>query len=139
MEGIISTEDLNCAVSKPNALYGAKIRKQSPFIQTFDPSRTFAIHRLKIKPLDLPIGSVTINLYGVPSSEAVKALNWSVEFPAGFHDMLDVKLKEFSKVAWTGLRRMEVWADFRYNDVEMGDWEFCIDDLEIELESSLQQ
>lgn len=89
--------------------------------------------------MDLPIGSVTINLYGIPSRQAAKTLNWSVEFPAGFHDMLDVRLEEFSKASWRGLRRMEVWADFRYNDVEMGDWEFCIDDLEIELESSSQQ
>jgi hypothetical protein len=61
-------------------------------------------------------------------------LAWSVDFPAGFHDTLHVRLEEFSMMQWKGLVRFEVEADFHFNDVEMDDWEFCIDDLEVEVD-----
>ncbi|ETI20531.1 hypothetical protein G647_08568 [Cladophialophora carrionii CBS 160.54] len=134
LEGIISVDDLNCAVSKPNSLYGSKIANESPSIQAHDPSHRFTVHSLKIKPLDFPVGFVTINLRGILPERLSSPLEWSVDFPAGFHDSLHVRLEEFSKVRWQGLARLEVEADFHFNDVEMDDWEFCIDDLEVEME-----
>ena len=132
-DGIISVHDLNCAVSKPNALYGSKVTKQSPVVKSYDESRSFTLHALKIKPLDLPVGFVTINLRGLRSNNSIPPLAWSVDFPAGFHDVLVVRMKEFTKTSWEGLTRLEVWADFHNGEVEMEDWEFCIDDLELEM------
>lgn len=133
LKGIISANDLNCAVSHPNALYGSKVNKTNPSVEIYNPAQTFTVRSLKIKPLDFPIGSVTINLSGHPSNASQTPWQWSVDFPAGYHDVLDVRLNEFSKAAWEGLTKLEVWAEFRYNDVEMDDWEFCIDDLGVEV------
>lgn len=79
----------------------------------------------------MPLGFVTIHLLGHRAAPPNSPLTWSVDFPAGFHDVLDVPLAEFSKKSWQGLQRLEIWADFHYNDVEM-DWEFCVDNVEIE-------
>jgi len=79
------------------------------------------------------ISAVAINLRGFRSKPTEILLTWGVDFPAGFHDVLDVRLEEFSKVPWNGLEMLEMWADFHYNDVSM-DWEFCLDDLDIEIE-----
>lgn len=137
LKGIISVDDLNCAVSKPNALYGTRdnLNRQSlerPSIQSRSSFETFTIHSLQIKPLDMPLGFVSVDLYGQRHNESDSSLRWSVDFPAGFHDVLDVRLEEFSKRPWEGLQRLDVWADFHYNDVSM-DWEFCIDDLNVEV------
>lgn len=137
LKDIISADDLNCAVSKPNALYGSKVTKAKPSIEVGNTSNTFAVRSLKIKPLDLPIGFVTINLQGATTNRSTSLRKWSVDFPAGFHDVLHVELEEFSQVAWRNLTRLEVWAEFHYNDVVMDDWEFCIDEFEIELKSIL--
>ncbi|KAJ9613947.1 hypothetical protein H2200_002083 [Cladophialophora chaetospira] len=134
LKGIISKDDLNCAVSKPNALYGSMTTKASPSIEVSNSSQTFSVRSLKIKPLNLPVGFVTISLEGVTSNKSASHLKWSVDFPAGFHDILDVRLEEFSRVVWRKLTKVSVWAVFHYNNMEMDDWEFCIDDLEIEIE-----
>lgn len=144
-KGIISSHDLNCAVSKPNALYGTRDNFKSgsvpsqtfgfdrkPSIQPASPNRTFTLHALSIKPLDVPLGLVTVNLQGFRPGQNASSLNWSVDFPAGFHDVLYVPIEDFSKQAWSGLRSVEVWADFHHSGVSM-DWEFCIDDLSVEL------
>ncbi len=79
----------------------------------------------------MPLGFVTITLQGFrPPTQRTNPLTWSVDFPAGFHDVLDVQLEKFSQMSWDGLERLQVWADFHYNDVTM-DWEFCLDDLDI--------
>ena len=134
LEGIISTKDLDCAVSKPNALYGSKINEDNPSIHARNTSHMFTVHALKIKPLDFPVGSVTINLCGTSANTTQDPLAWSVEFPVGFHDVLHVRLEEFSRVRWAALSKLEVWATFRFRNYETDDWEFCIDDLEIEVE-----
>ena len=135
LHGTISVHDLNCAVSKPNALYGSKITKDHPSIRAYDKSRAFTLHGLKIKPLNLPVGFVTISVQGFPSNNTLPRLTWNVDFPAGFHDVFDVRIEEFTKTPWEKLARLEVWADFHYGETVMDDWEFCIDDLEIELKS----
>ncbi|KIV84010.1 hypothetical protein, variant [Exophiala sideris] len=139
-KGIISSHDLNCAVSKPNALYGTRDNFESgqtssferrPSIRPANRNETFTLHAFSIKPLDVPLGLVTINLQGFRSA-ADDSLEWSVDFPAGFHDILYVQIEEFSKQAWTGLRSVELWADFHHGTVVM-DWEFCLDDISVEL------
>lgn len=144
-KGIISSHDLNCAVSKPNALYGTRDNFKSgslppqnsgfdrkPSIRPADPNRTFTLQTLSIKPLDVPLGLVTVTLRGIRPVHDTSSLNWSVDFPAGFHEVLYVPIEDFSKQAWTGLKSVEVWADFHHSGVSM-DWEFCIDDLNVEL------
>jgi len=134
LDDVISTNDLNCAVSKPNALYGTKVSSDPPSIQAHNMSQTFSLHRLKIKPLDLPIGFVTIHLQGFATNETLPPLTWNVDFPAGFHDILDVRVKEFTKKKWEGLTRLEMWAEFHYGRTVMKDWELCVDDIQIELD-----
>jgi len=138
LDGVISSFDLNCAVSKPNALYGtrdnfgpgARTRDRRPSIHLGGgTNNTFTVQALKIKPLNMPLGFVTVTLQGFRQPDGL--LTWSVDFPAGFHDVLDVHLEEFSQRRWDGLERLEIWADFHYNDVTM-DWEFCLDDLDIQ-------
>ncbi|EXJ77208.1 hypothetical protein A1O3_10366 [Capronia epimyces CBS 606.96] len=156
LEGIISLEDLNCAVSQPNALYGTRDNFKSilsgrpasgtgtgtdtdrkPSIQPSNSTHTFTIHRLKLKPLNMPLGSATVYLQGSRRSSKVRdadeVLNWSVDFPAGFHDVLDVRVREFSGKTWDRLEVLYVWADFHYNEVIL-DWEFCLDDMEVEID-----
>ncbi|KAI1613269.1 hypothetical protein EDD36DRAFT_465401 [Exophiala viscosa] len=139
-EGRISSHDLNCAVSKPNALYGTRDNfdvgqtssfERKPLIRPANTSDTFTLHALKIKPLDAPLGLVTVNLQGYRSA-ADGPLEWSVDFPAGFHDVLYVQIEDFSKQTWNRLKSVELWADFHHDDVAM-DWEFCVDDISVEL------
>ncbi|KIX96134.1 uncharacterized protein Z520_07912 [Fonsecaea multimorphosa CBS 102226] len=148
LDGVISSYDLNCAVSKPNALYGAAnpdtlddqggyraTPGERPSICPYTSSESFSVHALKIKPLDMPVGSVTINLQGFRGRKAEDTLSWSVAFPAGFHDVLHIRVEKFTGRTWEGLTRLEVWADFQFENIRMEDWEFCIDDLEFELGS----
>ena len=55
-----------------------------------------------------------------------EVLEWSVVFPFGFWDMLEVRIEEFSGRRWDGLWKVEVSA--RYG-VDGLDWEVCVDDL----------
>jgi hypothetical protein len=145
LKGIIWPGDTNCAVSKPNALYGTRDNfrlntprddhpgsrsDRKPSFRHRDANGTFTVHTLKIKPLDLPLGFVTVHLEGLRSNST---LTWEVDFPAGYHDVFDVRLPEFSGTVWDGLERLEIWADFHYNDLDM-DWEFCVDDIDVEVE-----
>jgi hypothetical protein len=86
----------------------------------------FTLHSLQIKPLDIPFSHTTLYLKGY-TNETV--LHWQVDFPFGYHEMLHVKIQEFSKREWIGLERLEVFANLHYDG---GDWEFCIDDMDIE-------
>ncbi|KAK6371793.1 hypothetical protein LTS17_008617 [Exophiala oligosperma] len=148
LKGIIWPGDTNCAVSKPNALYGTRENFKSnipsddkslhsrsdrkpSFRHQDEAGGTFTVHTLTIKPLDLPLGLVTIHLKGIRADSSTLA--WEVDFPAGYHGVLDVRLQEFSGRVWDGLERLEIWADFHYNDLDM-DWEFCVDDVDVELE-----
>jgi hypothetical protein len=134
-EGIISKHDTNCAVSKPNALYGSKTTHHTPTISIHNSSQTFTLHSLKIKPLNMPTGSANVSIKGTPSDTKSSSLFWFVEFPAGFHDMLAVDVKVSTGVSWSNLTRVEILADFHYNDYEADEWEFCVDDLEVTLDT----
>ncbi|OAL30615.1 hypothetical protein AYO20_08702 [Fonsecaea nubica] len=145
LEGIISANDLNCAVSKPNALYGAararlsnsqqgsmNLLDQRPSIYLYNSTETFTLHALKIKPLDMPVGSVAISLQGFRLNED-STFSWSVDFPAGFHDVLNVQVEKFTGKTWEGLTRLEMWAEFHFQNIKWKDWEFCVDDIDLEI------
>lgn len=150
--GKISEHDLNCAISAPNGLYGARyetggsrptrLRSEAhedvPAIHidvesaaVFGLRPYFTLHSLKIKPLDIPLSHTTLYLKGYTLEQV---LHWQVDFPLGFHDMLHVRMEEFSKRKWQELERLELFANLHYDG---GDWEFCLDDLEIEFHSIL--
>jgi hypothetical protein len=132
----ISRYDLNCAVSKPNALYGARPLpvSRAPSIQIQDGfNETFTLHSLKMKPLDIPFGYTKVSLRGYQNGS--HTLSWDVDFPAGFHDVLGIDLLDFSRQRWEKLTKVDVRADFYNGDLAM-DWEFCIDDIEVSVEST---
>ena len=93
---------------------------------------SFTLHSLKIKPLNFPINSVTIGLRGTQGPEGDPSLHWSVDFPVGYHEVLNISIRDFSHDKWENLSRLELWADFQNAGSTM-DWEFCVDDLEIEI------
>ena len=134
LKGLISKYDLNCAASKPNALYGARtvplsqIPKMRLNRTRSGTSRMFTLHSLKIKPLDMPLSYAEINIRGLKVDNTT--ILWNVDFPAGFHDMLDVDIETFSKATWDKLLQLELWCDFHHAGSTM-DWEFCVDDLEV--------
>ncbi len=133
--------------SLPNGLYGARYEIGQPRLLNMHPvvhsdvpaihidakSTTvfglqpfFTLHSLKVKPLDIPLSHTTLYLKGY-TNETV--LHWQVDFPLEFHDMLHVKLEEFSGKKWEKLERLEIFANLHYDG---GDWEFCLDDMEAE-------
>ena len=137
LEGLISESDLNCAVSSPNAIYGTRYNHDPPVVPKVRLAKSsnfssFALSSLKIKPLDMPPFSYTrLTLRG--GRAQMHPLEWSVDFPTGFHDMFTVKIQEFSGETWSGLESLQITADFVNGGYNM-DWEFCFDDLEIILE-----
>lgn len=137
LEGLISEFDLNCAVSSPNAIYGTRYNHNPPTVPEIRLAKSsnfssFALASLKIKPLDMPPFSHT-KLTLRASGAEMPPLEWSVDFPNGFHDMFTVKIEEFSGEDWSGLQSLQITADF-VNGGRYMDWEFCFDDLEIVLE-----
>lgn len=150
-KGLISEYDLNCAVSEPNALHGSRYNfdlsissseedlepESLPSFRRSEGNGTFTLHAIKIKPLNFPVNHVAVNLRGhrtpPPDSIALAEapLSWSVDFPAGFHDVLVVNMEDFTHHKWDNLSRVEVWADFHNAGTTM-DWEFCIDDVDIQ-------
>ena len=152
LKGKISKHDLNCAVSAPNAIYGARYESGRPTLRSVNPlahedvpaihvdaksaavfglKPYFTLHSLKVKPLDVPLSHTTLHIKGYTAEQV---LHWEVDFPLGFHDLLHVKIEEFSKRKWEQLERLELFANLHYDG---GDWEFCLDNLEIEFQSIL--
>jgi len=94
---------------------------------------------MKMKGLDAPEPGTRIEILGYKVNGTTgkgdgEVLEWGVFFPAGFHDMFEVKIEEFSGVRWDGLWKVEMKADFGEDTgrADEGlDWEFCIDDLAI--------
>jgi hypothetical protein len=137
LKGLISEHDLNCAVSAPNALYGTRYLQDKmmlPQIQLTNQSTytSFALKSMYIKPLDMPpFSHATVRLEA--SRIGGEQLQWSVDFPNGFHDTFQIRIEEFSRTSWSKLSSLQITADFVNGD-QLMDWEFCLDDLEIELE-----
>jgi hypothetical protein len=151
-EGLISAYDLNCAVSKPNALHGSRYNIDSnvgsvdeheeptklPSIKPRNRDSSFNLYSFRVKPLNFPINSVTLHLRGTRADgsasqyrgDNMSDILWSVDFPAGYHEVLNVSVQDFTHHDWHNLSQIELWADFNNADSTM-DWEFCIDDLEV--------
>ncbi|KAL8845061.1 MAG: hypothetical protein Q9176_000733 [Flavoplaca citrina] len=145
---IITPNDYNCAVSSPNALIGGRDveggRGMGFGIAEGEGKGTFELQQFWVKPMDFPEGGdVRVHVFGYrsPSSpierrgandevddegHGEEVLKWHVDFPAGYHLPFLVKMDEYSKQSWTGLRSVEIVAD--YGEQKL-DWEVCLDDL----------
>lgn len=79
--------------------------------------------------MDAPLPGTSIVVYGY-SHERNESdpFQWHVDFPAGYHLPLLVKMTEYSGETWSQLYGVEILADFGEQAL---DWEFCIDDLEV--------
>lgn len=103
--------------------------------------KTFELKQFYVKPMDFPEGGdVRITVSGDRSSNRTstgkrgangEVLEWHVDFPAGYHLPFLVKMDEYSKQNWTGLRSVEIVAD--YGEQKL-DWEICLDNLVVEFE-----
>lgn len=65
------------------------------------------------------------------AEEEEPALQWHVDFPAGYHLPFLVRMAEYSGQQWDGLRAVEMVAEY---GVQKLDWELCLDDLEVVFE-----
>lgn len=94
----------------------------------------FTLLSLQLKPMVAPAPGVNVWIkgYRVKDDERVdqkqEPLKWNVEFPNGYHLPLLVDLERFSNQSWDRLHKVEIGADFGYDDL---DWEFCLDDLSV--------
>ena len=88
----------------------------------------FTLRSLTIKPMEAPPPMTTISVKG-SSFAHNKTFEWQVDFPAGYHLPFLVKLQEYSRETWDKLHGVEIVADFGEQAL---DWEFCLDDLEIQ-------
>lgn len=153
LKKLISPNDLNCAVSAPNALVGSRLPKDVSAASFEIANATemgeqglapgFTLHGFSIKPMDAPEPGTDIVVKGHRVSEGVdgrdgksEILEWSVFFPSGFHDPFEVKIAEFSRQAWSRLTKVEIHADFGYDGL---DWEFCIDDLHVAFSKTVER
>ncbi|MCJ1391398.1 hypothetical protein MMC18_004262 [Xylographa bjoerkii] len=84
--------------------------------------------------MDAPDVGATVYLKGYTLSGGAP-LEWKVEFPAGYHLPFRVALGKHSRDAWERLRRVEMWAEYGEDTL---DWEFCVDDLEVQFFSAAE-
>lgn len=151
LDGIISPHDFNCAVSSPNAILGSRtssdiltnstLSSQAPEGAHFsiaDPASMianglqpyFSLLSFNIKPMDFPPPWTTIKVIGYSTTRNNShPITWDVNFPAGYHLPLYVKMQEYSGDDWDQLHGVEIVADFGEQYL---DWEFCLDDLEVQ-------
>lgn len=138
LEGRISPNDLNCAISAPNALIGSRDQKDSDAKASFQIEDEdamvedgfgpyFDLLSFYIKPMDAPPPGSTVFVKGY-SHWRKEPLEWNVDFITGYHLPLLVKIEQYSGESWSRLHKVEMWAD--YGDDAL-DWEFCIDDLQV--------
>ena len=94
----------------------------------------FTLSKFKIKPLDSPpepsTTLITVIGHKYNSNQTVK---WDVSFDQGYHDPLSVNIQDFSRENWEELSGVVILADY---GVDALDWEFCIDDLELQFSST---
>ncbi len=80
--------------------------------------------------MDAPPPWCTITVYGYSHARNESdPFMWHIDFPAGYHLPLLVKMQEFSGEDWSQLHGVEILADFGEQAL---DWEFCLDDLEVQ-------
>ena len=125
-------------MSAPNALLGSRLRedgKGASFgianvtaMQEYGLHPYFTLHSLYVKPLDAPKPGTTVYVKGWTKAQK-EPYTWHVDFPSGYHLPFLVKLEEYSGVQWKELDIVNITADFGYDAL---DWEFCIDELEVQ-------
>ena len=149
LNGKITDRDLNCAVSPPNALIGSRYTSdltkdtKGAYFEIANASAMvedglypyFTLMRFNIKPMDAPPAVITVDVKGY-SGARDDAYNWRVRFPIGFHEPFLVKMQEYSDEEWSQIYRVEIVADYGEDAL---DWEFCIDDLEVQFFGYQQQ
>jgi hypothetical protein len=136
----ITENDLNCAVSSPNALLGSRVGGRD-LPASFGIANVssmaadglqahFKLLSFHIKPMDAPPPDVSIYVRG--HSHLQKPVEWHADFPSGYHLPFLVNMAKFSRHSWGHLHRVEIWASFGEDAL---DWEFCLDDLEVQFEA----
>ncbi len=95
----------------------------------------FTLETFSIKPMDAPPAIISVDVKGY-SNVREDAFNWSVRFPIGFHEPFLVKMQEYSHQRWNQLHRVEIVADYGEDAL---DWEFCVDDLEVQFYESQEE
>ena len=138
LDGIISKHDLDCAVSPPNALLGSRPRENADGASFGITSATmmaeqglrpyFTLKSFYVKPMDAPAPGTKISVKGYTKARE-EPYSWHVDFPSGYHLPFLVKMEEYSREEWKEVYKVEILADFGYDDL---DWEFAIDDLEVQ-------
>lgn len=90
----------------------------------------FTLLSFNLKPMDAPPPGTEIIVKGYSRARNDSdPFEWHVDFPVGYHLPLFVKMQQYSGDYWDQLYRVEIMADFGEQRL---DWEFCIDDLEIQ-------
>ena len=138
LDGIISEYDLNCAVSPPNALIGSRPMENADGAYFHVSNATlmkeeglqpyFTLKSFYVKPMDSPAPGTRIIVKGYTKAFKEPYL-WHVDFPSGFHTPFLVRMHEYSGKEWKEIYKVEVSADFGYDNL---DWEFCLDELELQ-------
>ncbi|KAL9108224.1 MAG: hypothetical protein Q9227_006962 [Pyrenula ochraceoflavens] len=143
---LIPPSDYSCATSPPNALLGSRRSPSLPpptfSLPSNSSSSSFTLHELSIKPLTMPPPGATLHILGhksTPSSSSPHSSSSSssdeykfdVNWPSGYDLPLKVDFKDFTGRRWEGVERVESWVEFGSQGL---DWEFCVDDLVVEVE-----
>lgn len=134
---MISEHDLNCAVSSPNALIGSRptenaegayfgVNATSMAEEGLHPY--FTLKSFYVKPMDAPAPGTKISVRGY-TNVLKEPYSWHVDFPSGYDLPFLVKMQEYSSQEWRELYKVEILADFGYDDL---DYEFCIDDIVVQ-------
>ncbi|KAL8915053.1 MAG: hypothetical protein Q9171_000493 [Xanthocarpia ochracea] len=147
LAGIITPNDHNCATSTPNAIIGSRDEEGGRGLRfetasdAANSTASFALKQFWAKPMDFPApGSVKVTVSGYRRVQsdvmvATPDFKWHVDFPSGYHLPFLVKIEEYSGREWTGLRAVEVVADYGEQAL---DWEVCLDDLVVEFDEGGQ-
>ncbi|MCJ1402993.1 hypothetical protein MMC11_006215 [Xylographa trunciseda] len=133
---LISQHDHNCATSAPHALVGSRSSFAPASIAIANASSMaaagllpyFSLVAFEVKPMDAPDVGSTVFVKG-HSVGGGDPLEWRAEFPAGYHLPFRVEMGKHSREAWERLGRVEMWAAYGEDAL---DWEFCVDDLEVQ-------
>lgn len=135
---MISEHDLNCAISSPNALIGSRPMEGADGAVFEIANATsmaekglrpyFGLESFYIKPMDAPAPGTRVFVKGYTKARSEPHV-WHVDFPSGFHLPFLVKMEEYSGEEWEKIYKVEIVADFGYDDL---DWEFCVDDIELQ-------